>query len=129
MRPANPLLNGGTWPCVGKHRYHVQNEQRDQNAERDVIGDRHGGEPSFSVMAKNIEYYRQFLRSRVDQYQCIGLVAHRDFTFKITDKDRVQLHTERNAVIPPTASWRKSKQTYQTISKIDDQIQKLQELA
>jgi len=57
-------------------------------------------------------------------------MADRDFTFKITDKVRIHLDTERNAVILVETRDGKSVQLeadYQTISKIHDQIQKLQE--
>jgi len=56
-------------------------------------------------------------------------MAHRDFTFKITDKVRIHLDTKRNAVILFETLDGKSVQLeadYQTISKIHDQIQKLQ---
>jgi hypothetical protein len=43
------LSNGRNWPyalfSVGNDRYYVRNEQCDQNAECDVIGNCHGGEP------------------------------------------------------------------------------------
>jgi hypothetical protein len=51
------LSNGGNWPsalfAVGEHRYHVRNEQRDQNAECDVIGNCHGEGPLSFVIAEN----------------------------------------------------------------------------
>ena len=59
-------------------------------------------------------------------------MADRDFTFKITDKVRIHLDTERNAVILVETRDGKSVQLeadYQTISKIHDEIQKLQERA
>jgi|GEM_PF-2572865 len=59
-------------------------------------------------------------------------MAHRDFTFKITDKVQIRLDTERNAVILFETRDGKSVQLeadYQTINKIHDQIQKLQERA
>ena len=59
-------------------------------------------------------------------------MAHRDFTFKITDKVQIHLDTERNAVILFETRDGKSVQLeadYQTINKIHDQIQKLQERA
>jgi len=59
-------------------------------------------------------------------------MAHRDFTFKITDKVRIHLDTKRNAVILFETLDGKSVQLeadYQTINKIHDQIQKLEERA
>ena len=59
-------------------------------------------------------------------------MAHRDLTFKITDKVQIRLDTERNAVILFETRDGKSVQLeadYQTINKIHDQIQKLQERA
>jgi hypothetical protein len=59
-------------------------------------------------------------------------MAHRDFTFKITDKVRIHLDTKRNAVILFETIDGKSVQLeadYQTIDKIHEQIQKLEERA
>ena len=59
-------------------------------------------------------------------------MAHRDFTFKITDKVQIRLDTERNAVILFETVDGKSVQLeadYQTIHKIHDQIKKLKERA
>jgi hypothetical protein len=50
------LSNRVNWPhalfAVGKHRYHVQSEQRDQNAECNVIGNCHDG-GTFSFVRPN----------------------------------------------------------------------------
>ena len=57
-------------------------------------------------------------------------MAHRDLTFKITDKVRIHLDTKRNAVILLETHDGKSVQLetdYKTINKIHDQIQKLEE--
>ena len=57
-------------------------------------------------------------------------MSDRDLPFKITDKVRIHLDTERNAVILVETRDGKSVQLeadYQTISKIHDEIQKLQE--
>ena len=59
-------------------------------------------------------------------------MAHRDLTFKITDKVQIRLDTKRNAVILFETRDGKSVQLeadYQTINKIHDQIKKLKERA
>jgi len=56
-------------------------------------------------------------------------MAHRDLTFKITDKVQIRLDTKRNAVILFETKDGKSvrlEADYQTIDKIHDQIQKLE---
>src|SRR3974377_1381774 len=58
------LSNGGNQPyelfAVSTHVYYVRNEQHDQNAECDVIGNCHGGEPFLCNCTKTLS---QSLRS------------------------------------------------------------------
>ncbi|MGA8696717.1 MAG: hypothetical protein WB689_23350 [Xanthobacteraceae bacterium] len=59
-------------------------------------------------------------------------MVRRDLTFKITDKVQIRLDAKRNAVILFETRDGKSVQLeadYQTINKIHDQIQKLEERA